>query len=71
MGSLREYTGDLKALGADGMPSIFYKQYWQLLGERVMKAVLDVVNGGDMSQGAQSYGQAAGEIKGFEANQLV
>ena len=46
-----ESIGDLKALGADGMPSIFYKQFWQLLGERVKKEVLEVLNGGDMPQG--------------------
>ena len=46
-----ESIGDLKAPGADGMPSIFYKQFWQLLGERVKKEVLEVLNGGDMPQG--------------------
>ena len=46
-----ESIGDLKAPGADGMPSIFYKQFWQLLGERVKEEVLEVLNGGDMPQG--------------------
>jgi len=46
-----ESIGDLKAPGADGMPSIFYKQFWQLLGERVKKEVLEVLNGGDIPQG--------------------
>ena len=42
--------GDLKAPGADGMPSIFYKKFWSLIGERVKK-VLDVLNGGSIPYG--------------------
>jgi hypothetical protein len=33
------------------MPSIFYKHFWHLLGEKVKKEVLDVLNGGDMPPG--------------------
>jgi hypothetical protein len=43
--------GDLKAPGAEGMPSIFYKKFWSLLGDRVKTEVLAVLNGGDMPQG--------------------
>lgn len=46
-----ESIGDLKVPGPDGMPSIFYKRFWQLVGERVKKEVLDVLNGGVMPQG--------------------
>ena len=34
--------GDLKAPGPDGMPAIFYKRFWGLIGEKV----LGVLNGG-------------------------
>jgi hypothetical protein len=43
--------GDLKAPGMDGMPSIFYKQSWELVGEKVTTEVLNVLNGGPMPQG--------------------
>jgi len=41
----------LKAPGADGMPSIFYKKFWSLIGELVKKEVLDVLNGGPIPDG--------------------
>jgi hypothetical protein len=40
--------GDLKAPGPDGMPAIFYKKFWHILGEKVQAKVLAVLNGGDM-----------------------
>lgn len=43
--------GDLKAPGADGMPSIFYKKFWSLIGDKVKYEVLNVLNGGPMPQG--------------------
>ncbi|KAJ1266325.1 hypothetical protein BS78_08G142200 [Paspalum vaginatum] len=43
--------GDLKAPGPDGIPSIFYKKFWALLGDTVKKEVLSVLNGGPMPQG--------------------
>jgi hypothetical protein len=32
--------GDLKAPGPDGMPAIFFKKFWDLVGERVKNEVL-------------------------------
>lgn len=46
-----ESIGDLKAPGPDGMPSVFYKRFWNLVGEKVKREVLDFLNGGNMPQG--------------------
>jgi len=46
-----ESIGDLKAPSADGMPSIFYKKFWSLIGDQVKKEVLEVLNGGPMPVG--------------------
>ena len=46
-----ESIGDLKAPGADGMPSIFYKKIWSLIGDNVKQEVLNVLNGGPMPEG--------------------
>jgi hypothetical protein len=43
--------GDLKAPGMDGMPSIFYKESWELIGEKVTTKVLSVLNGGPLPEG--------------------
>jgi len=43
--------GDLKAPGPDGMPAVFYKQFWDVIGEKVTKEVLDVLNGGLIPEG--------------------
>jgi hypothetical protein len=43
--------GDLKAPGPDGMPAIFCKKFWHILGEKVQTEVLAVLNGGDMPSG--------------------
>ena len=43
--------GDLKAPGADGIPSIFYKRFWALVGDKVKQEVLNVLNGGFSPQG--------------------
>ena len=34
----------LKALGLDGMPSLFFQSFWPLIGDDVSKAVLDCLN---------------------------
>jgi hypothetical protein len=67
---LKEYTeeeikkaldsiGDLKASGSDGMPSLFYKHYWHIVGNDVTKdivgndvtkEVLNFLNGGTMPE---------------------
>ena len=46
-----DQIGDLKAPGPDGMPAIFYKKCWHIVGERVIKEVLQVLNGGEMPAG--------------------
>ena len=43
--------GELKALGADGMPVLFYKKFWSMVGEKVKEEVLAVLNGEDMPEG--------------------
>ena len=36
--------GDLKAPGPDGMHTVFYKRFWELLGDDLVKEVLEAVN---------------------------
>lgn len=43
--------GDLKALGPDGMSAIFYKKFWNIVGEKVQQEVVLVLNGGEMLNG--------------------
>jgi hypothetical protein len=43
--------GNLKAPGPDGMPSVFYKRFWENIGDKVVLEVLAVLNGGPMSEG--------------------
>ena len=36
--------GDLKAPRSDGMHAVFYKRFWELLGDDLVKEVLEAVN---------------------------
>jgi hypothetical protein len=47
----KDSIGDLKAPGSDGMPSIFYKNCWDLVGNKVTAEVLDVLAGGEIPEG--------------------
>lgn len=49
--SALESIGDLKAPGADGIPAVFYKRFWNLIGDQVKMEVLEFLNGGDMPHG--------------------
>jgi hypothetical protein len=40
--------GDLKAPGPDGMPDVFFKNYWDIVGEQLVKEALVVLRGGQM-----------------------
>jgi hypothetical protein len=46
-----DHIGDLKAPGPDGMPSLFYKKYWHIMGDTIIKEVLNMLRGGDMPEG--------------------
>jgi hypothetical protein len=37
--------GNLKALGPDGNPALFYKEFWEFVGDDVVEAVLNVLRG--------------------------
>lgn len=43
--------GDLKAPGPDGMGAIFYKKFWEIVGEKVTREVLLVMRGGQIPEG--------------------
>jgi hypothetical protein len=42
---------DLKAPGPDDMPSVFYKNFWDIVSDKVVQEVLVVLNGGPMPDG--------------------
>jgi hypothetical protein len=39
---------DLKSPRLDSMPSLLYKNNWDIVGHKIMEGVLQVLNGGDM-----------------------
>jgi hypothetical protein len=45
-----ESIGDLKGPGLDGVSSIFYKKFWDDVGEIFSKEVLDVLHQGTMPE---------------------
>jgi hypothetical protein len=50
MAAIKEMKG-LAAPGPDGLPALFYHNYWEIVGREVTEAVLDVLNNeGDPSQ---------------------
>ena len=46
--SALDSIGDLKAPGPDGMPALFYKRFWDTVGDQATQEVLDVLNGAPM-----------------------
>jgi hypothetical protein len=46
-----DHIGDLKAPGPDGMPSLVYKRYWHIMGEKIVEEVLNVLRGGELPEG--------------------
>ena len=43
--------GDLKALGPDGIHAIFYKRFWEMLGDDMVREVLNAVNTATIPEG--------------------
>jgi len=43
--------GDLKAPGMDGMPALFFKQYWDTVGADVTREVKKLLQGGEIQKG--------------------
>lgn len=39
-----------KSPGPDGLPAIFYKRYWDLIGAKITIVVLNFLNGGQMPE---------------------
>jgi hypothetical protein len=46
--------GDLKAPGPDGLHAIFYKRFWDMLGDDLYKEVLNAVNNISVPEGWNS-----------------
>ena len=42
--------GNLKAPGHDGMPAVFYKAFWETIGDDVTKEVRNFLEGGPMPE---------------------
>ena len=43
--------GDLKAPGPDGMPLVFFKKFWDVVGRKLTDEVMGVLHGGPMPEG--------------------
>jgi hypothetical protein len=43
--------GDLKAPGLDGMSALFFKEYWDVVGDKLTCEVLQVLNGAKIPEG--------------------
>ena len=43
--------GDLKASGPDGLHAIFFKRFWNMLGEELTDEVLQAVNSSTILEG--------------------
>jgi hypothetical protein len=43
--------GDLKALGPEGMPAIFYKKFWRTVGDTLVHEVLIMLRSGSLPEG--------------------
>lgn len=46
-----EGIGDLKAPGPDGMPAIFFKKFWEVVGPKVKTEALAVLNDAEIPEG--------------------
>jgi hypothetical protein len=46
--------GDLKALGAHGMPALFYKQLWHIVGEDIEREVKNFPQGVECLMGGMT-----------------
>jgi hypothetical protein len=49
--SALDSIGDFKAPGPDGMPSIFYKNLWDVVGRKLTTDVLHVLHGNKLPEG--------------------
>lgn len=49
--SALDSMGDLKAPGADGMPALFYKKFWENVGTDAVREVKNLLSGGAMRAG--------------------
>jgi hypothetical protein len=47
---LTDSISDLKAPGPDGLPSVFYKNFWDVVGEKLTHEVRHMLNGGQIPE---------------------
>jgi hypothetical protein len=48
---LTDSISDLKAPVPDGLPSVFYKNFWDVVSEKLTREVLHMLNGGQIPEG--------------------